>query len=36
LNLVCFDAIDMFILNPECYTCNGGMGCQDCELFQAI
>jgi hypothetical protein len=36
LDLVCFDAIDMFILNPECSTCNAGMGCQACELFQAI
>jgi hypothetical protein len=36
LNLFCFDPFDMFILNPECFTCNNGMGCQACELFQAI
>ena len=36
LQLFCFDPFDMFILNPECFTCNSGMGCQDCEAFQAI
>ena len=36
LNLFCFDPFDMFILNPECFTCNGGQGCQACEFFQAI
>ena len=36
LDLFCFDIFDMFIFNPECFTCNGGMGCQSCEAFQAI
>jgi hypothetical protein len=36
LDLFCFDPIDMFIFNPECATCNNGMGCQDCVAFQAI
>ncbi|HKP59738.1 MAG TPA: hypothetical protein VJV78_23605 [Polyangiales bacterium] len=36
LMLFCFDPFDMFILNPECFTCNNGMGCQDCDFFQAI
>ena len=36
LNLFCFDPFDMFIFNPECTTCNNGMGCQACEAFQAI
>jgi hypothetical protein len=36
LELFCFDPFDMFIFNPECFTCNNGMGCVACELFQAI
>jgi hypothetical protein len=36
LELFCFDPFDMFIFNPECFTCNNGMGCQACEFFQAI
>jgi hypothetical protein len=36
LELFCFDPFDMFIFNPECFTCNSGMGCVACELFQAI
>lgn len=36
LELFCFDPFDMFIFNPECFTCNQGMGCQACEFFQAI
>lgn len=36
LDLFCFDPFDMFIFNPECFTCNGGMGCQSCENFQAL
>jgi hypothetical protein len=36
LNLFCFDPFDMFTLNPECFTCNNGMGCMDCVDFQAI
>jgi hypothetical protein len=35
LNLICFDVIDMFILNPQCFTCNNGLGCQTCDFFQA-
>ena len=31
LNLICFDAIDMFI-HPECLTCNNGKGCQGCFI----
>ena len=36
LDLFCFDPFDMFIFNPDCFTCNNGMGCQSCENFQAI
>ena len=36
LELFCFDIFDMFIFNPECFTCNNGMGCASCENFQAI
>jgi hypothetical protein len=35
LGLICFDPIDMFILNPQCFTCNNGAGCQTCDMFQA-
>jgi hypothetical protein len=31
LYLICFDIFDMWI-NPECATCNGGMGCQGCAI----
>ena len=36
LDLFCLDNLDMFLLNPECFTCNDGMGCQSCEFFRAI
>jgi len=37
LNLLCFDGFDMFIINPsDCFTCNGGKGCQACILPFAI
>jgi hypothetical protein len=36
LDLFCLDDLDMFLLNPECFTCNSGMGCQSCEFFRAI
>lgn len=36
LMLFCFDPFDMFTFNPECFTCNSGMGCQDCVDLQAI
>ena len=36
LDLFCLNNLDMFLLNPECFTCNGGMGCQSCEFFRAI
>jgi hypothetical protein len=33
LQLLCFDPIDMFIFNPsDCFTCNGGKGCQGCAI----
>jgi hypothetical protein len=32
LNLFCFDAIDMFLFNADCFTCNGGKGCQGCAI----
>ena len=35
LNLFCFDPFDMFIFNPDCFTCNNGKGCQACVAFQA-
>lgn len=31
LNLLCFDFIDMYF-NAECFTCNGGKGCQGCAI----
>jgi hypothetical protein len=31
LGLICFDFIDMWI-NAECQTCNGGKGCQGCNI----
>jgi hypothetical protein len=31
LGLLCFDFVDMFI-NAECFTCNGGKGCQGCAI----
>lgn len=36
LDLFCLNDLDMFLLNPECFTCNDGMGCQTCEFFRAI
>ena len=36
LDLFCLNNLDMFLLNPECFTCNDGMGCQTCEFFRAI
>lgn len=36
LDLFCVNNLDMFLLNPECFTCNDGMGCQACEFFRAI
>ncbi|MDB4975994.1 MAG: hypothetical protein JWN48_4335 [Myxococcaceae bacterium] len=37
LMLLCFDAVDMFIINPsDCMTCNGGKGCQGCALPYAF
>ena len=35
LQLFCFDPFDMFIFNPECFTCNNGMGCMTCIAFKA-
>jgi hypothetical protein len=35
LNLFCFDPFDMFIFNPDCFTCNSGKGCQACVAFKA-
>ncbi|HET6338080.1 MAG TPA: hypothetical protein VFG30_32885, partial [Polyangiales bacterium] len=36
LQLFCFDIFDMFIFNPDCFTCNNGDGCMDCVDFLAI
>lgn len=35
LNLFCFDPFDMFIFNPQCFTCNNGQGCKACINFRA-
>ena len=32
LMLFCFDPIDMFLFNAECFTCNGGKGCEGCAI----
>jgi hypothetical protein len=36
LMLFCLEAIDMFLFNPDCFTCSGGKGCQACNIPYAI